>query len=629
MTLVVDDDFVEIGPLVIFSAAQAPFHTVEGLLVVRNKLSYRISQMLQDTAGRNVEVNNEPRLAETLFRRVFMLYNRRIDTYQLVYGKIAPSDKDSFGLRRVKLLTSDEDTREVSGYCRVFPTSFVCMTCGDFQVPDSLESFDPRSCRIAGCGGKYEQVSVVRYCENCGRVERMYYHCKNGRNHPIVLERRQKDLLRTWKFRCKVCPSEQMDILGLKCNHKDPSTMTATSNKPEVKFVPLTLKEGGVFTPVVVTTIDIPPTTPPLDLDDVEYILLGSYLGEFTFIASNPMDVLGTLRERYRHFKDPKAFDVIVKTNPVYARLGEAQRRLKLAEDLELNRVSEVTRELKRRFAGADIASLNDLLALKGLFSGGAPTRSFGLYLDSQTDETRKRVLGSYFAALKRDFWVHDITYVQDVRLISSCIGIINGINKFYERNFVPHFEPVWDGRREHGRFHAVVYPFRTEGILIELDQAKLVGFLVENGIDCGSTNPDNASSTLMNMNPDSAAYKATETVLHSMSHAMIRKSALRTGLDEDSLGELLFPSAGAFFIFSHSAINTGGLGFVFENSLFSWFEDTKRGIDTCTFDPICLHDRGACFACLYLPEHVCAKFNQSLDRDVFVARHRFATKVW
>ncbi len=628
MSAVDADEFTEVGPLVVFSASQVPFHTVEGLLVIRNKLSYRISHVLQDTSNRNIEVNNEPRLFDVLFQRVLALYNQRIDEYKLVYAKITPSDGTSFSLRRVKLLSSNEQSREVAGYCRVFPTSFVCMECGDFRVPDSLEHFDPRNCRNSECRGRYEQVSVARFCENCGRVERMYYHCKNDRTHPIVLERAQKDLLRTWKFRCRVCPSEQMDILGLKCNHRDPATMQATSGMAEVKFVPLTLKEGGVFTPVVVTTIDIPRTTPPIDLEDVEYILLGSFLGEFGFIAAQPMDVLDTLRERYHQFKDPKALGVIMKLNPSYGRLDEAQRRVKLAQDLELDRVEGVIRNLKHRFATADIASVNDLLALKGLFSPGAPTLSFQSYLNSVADGTRRRILESQFETLKEEYWVRDATYVQDVRLISSCVGIINGINKFYQPKFVPHFEPIWNRGREHGEFHAIVYPFRTEGVLVELDQGRLVEFLEGNGVQLDSDR-ETPAAKLMSMKRDSRGYGMAETVLHSMSHAMMKKSSLGTGLDEDSLGELLFPSGGAFFLYSRSTINTGGLGFVFQNSLATWFEDTRRGIDTCTFDPICLHDRGGCFACLYLPEHACVKFNQSLDRDIFVGRHRFAATVW
>ena len=630
ITMPEDEDFFGSGPLATFTASQAPFHTVEGLLVVRDKLSYRVRRVLQDTAGRNIPVSNEPRLEENLFARILNLYNRRIENYGLVYEKISIGNKESFALRRVKLLTSDDqDSEEVSGYCEVFPTSFVCMKCGDFQVPNSLDGFDPRHCKEKGCTGRYEQVSVVRYCENCGRVERMYYHCKNDRKHAIVLSRVQKDLLRTWKFRCRSCDNEQMDILGLKCNHKDPGTMEPTSNMPEIKFAPLTLKEGGVFTPVVVTTIDIPSTTPPIDIDDVEYVLLGTYLGEFDFVAEKPREVLSTLRERLRYFTDVKAMEVITKTNPQYAKLSASQRRLKLAKDLEIDRVREVLRDLRRRFSAVEIASLNDLLALKGLFSDDVPALTYTEFVASQTDDTRKAVLETQHGELRKRFGLREVTYIADIKLTSSCIGIINGLNKFYQKNFVPHFEPLWDAPRNQGKFHGLVYPFRTEGILIELDQSRLISSINQDDKIPDIEDPKVAASILMGLRQDSEVYKQTETVLHSMSHAMIRKSALWTGLDSDSLGELLFPTAAAFFIFSHSAINTGGLGFVFENSLPAWFEDTRSGLGSCTFDPVCIHERGACFACLYLPEHVCVKFNQSLDRDVFVGRHRFHSRIW
>jgi len=624
-----DDEFEEDGAFASFAAPQAPFHTIEGLLVVRNKLSYRISRVLEDTENRNLPILNEARLVEILSNRIVALYNNRIGAYQLVYATIPTPARDALSLRRLKLATADRDESGLSGYCEIFPRSFVCMQCGDFQVPQFLDRFDPRKCRRTGCSGRYEQVSVVRFCENCGRVERMYYHCKNDRNHPIVLSRAQKDLLRTWKFKCRICATEQMDILGLKCNHKEPSTMQPTSGLSEVKFKPLTIKEGGVFTPVVVTNIDIPDTTPPIEIEDVEFLLLGLYLGKFAFVSEHPSEALSAIRERLHTFDNPAALDVIIKTNPEYAALDAVQRRIRLAKALEIDRIRAVLQGLKRKFETADITSLNDFLALKGYFGGGFPAKPFLSFIAAQRDETKGAVLASRFADLKDRFWIRDISYIDDVTLISSCVGIINGINKFYQPGFVPHFEPLWDHNQDRARFHAVVYPFQTEGILIELDHARILSFLAREALVPEPGGSSYSEPALTDFKREDPAYKLVETILHTVCHAMIRKSTLRTGLDEDSLGELLFPSAGAFFIFSRSNINTGGLGFVFENSLFSWFEDTKSGLDSCTFDPVCIHETGACFACLYLPEHVCTKFNQSLDRDIFAGKHRYRSRVW
>ena len=52
------------------------------------------------------------------------------------------------------------------------------------------------------------------------------------------------------------------------------------SEREKTKYRPLTIKEGGIYTPVVLTTIDIPPTD-EIDVADQEYILLALHLGRF------------------------------------------------------------------------------------------------------------------------------------------------------------------------------------------------------------------------------------------------------------------------------------------------------------------------------------------------------------
>ena len=48
-----------------------------------------------------------------------------------------------------------------------------------------------------------------------------------------------------------------------------------------------------------------------------------------------------------------------------------------------------------------------------------------------------------------------------------------------------------------------------------------------------------------------------------------------------------------------------------------------------CTLDPNCLKEKGACFACLYVPEFVCGYFNKFLDRDVLIGKERYRKGFW
>ena len=67
----------------------------------------------------------------------------------------------------------------------------------------------------------------------------------------------------------------------------------------------------------------------------------------------------------------------------------------------------------------------------------------------------------------------------------------------------------------------------------------------------------------------------------------------------------------------------------IFEHEIINWFENIRFDIKECTLDPRCLDERGACFSCMYIPEFVCYNFNQLLDRDVFLGKHRFKKGFW
>lgn len=94
-------------------------------------------------------------------------------------------------------------------------------------------------------------------------------------------------------------------------------------------------------------------------------------------------------------------------------------------------------------------------------------------------------------------------------------------------------------------------------------------------------------------------------------------------------MGEKIFPKSAAIFIYSTSSINIGGLQFIFEHEIINWFENIRFDIKECTLDPRCLDERGACFSCMYIPEFVCYNFNQLLDRDVFLGKHRYKKGFW
>lgn len=301
-----------------------------------------------------------------------------------------------------------------------------------------------------------------------------------------------------------------------------------------------------------------------------------------------------------------------------------------------INELENVVETLKVTYSGVDLENFNDYYAIKGIFSDeNFPNTinkiSYDQYIELCEETTKKEILKNNYNDLKDEFGIEDITYISNINLISSAIGIIKGINKFYEEDFVPHFTPIWKNYSKKKEFHVYSYPFETEGIMIDLDKVKVCEWLIKNRLlkEKMPNNSKKATAILLKISKDDEAYIHLQKLLHTLSHILIRRSPLHTGLDSESCGELIFTNAAAILIYSTSNINTGGFSFVFEHSLFDWFRDVKLDLSDCTFDPTCILDKGACFSCMYLPEFVCSDFNHNLDRNVFLGKKRYEFSYW
>lgn len=599
----------------VFPAYSALYHTVKGLIFMRGSYANKVTYLLPDENDRNLKISNERRLKEKLFSVILSAYNARIDKYKLLLQKLADSRKDDVEIVKFRLIGGMEDDElDYSGRYIVFPRTFVCSNCGDFRVvrKEELSAFNPNKCRDPGCDGKYEQVSIVMFCEQCGKIVSLYYPCKKHGTKYIRLIRKEKDSLLTWQVVCQKCQEdghlEAIDIFRFSCKHLDENN-EKICNEKETKFKPLTIKEGGIYTSVVITSVDIPPTE-SIHHDDLEYILLGLHLDKFDKISEKVGSVdLGKIESYYRAYSDENL-------------------RQFLSPDIKefIDIIENTVRELKIKYEGVDLGNFNDYFAVKS-----KEAKSYDEYIKEIDNKSRREILEQNYRKLKAKYGIEDIAHISEINLVSSCIGIINGVNKFYEPGFVPHFNPVWKNEKKKDKIIVYTYPFETEGVLIDLNKSKVCNWLINNGL-IANKKPKTvleAMEILFTIKNDTQAYEALKTLLHTLSHVLIRRSSLYTGLDSDSCSELIFVNAAAIMIYSTSNINIGGFQFVFEHSLGDWFREVEFDIEACTFDPACITESGVCFSCLYLPEYVCTCFNQFLDRDVFFGKRRYSAGFW
>lgn len=616
-------------------AISALFHGVKGLIFLRGypeSLAFRVTYLYKDT-DRNLIIENERRLKEILFNRIKISYNNRIDIYKLNYSKLSKDFIAKFNVERFKLIKSQDtqnEIREESGSFHIYPRTFVCRKCNQYRYFKREERLNA-TCERPGCNGKYEQLSVLKFCETCGKVEEFYYRCEERDKHPsgshesLSFKRPIRDEPITWKFVCDVCKTER-DPLNMWCNHKLPDG-SRISEKEKTKIKIMTVREGSIFTPVVINTIDLP-NTDYITLHDVEYVLLAISLGKFDNIrhildSPNILKSINNLKKLYNNQENKKlAFDMVKGINPI---LTENEFEVLWKSQNKIDQIENAIEEVKRSFdiEKIDMEILNNFNALKGLFSDEKNIITYEELISKV--QMGNNVKSEHYNFIKKRFKLKEISYISRLKLISSCIGTINGINRFYEKGFVPHFEPIWKTNKK-DIILAYSYPYETEGILFEFDKTKINDWLKKNGFSITSS----PEEFLLKMNKDSNEYEAVYTLLHTLSHILLKKSSLHTGLDEQSCGEMIFPNNCAILLFSTSNINIGGFGFIFENYLYELFTEADFELRKCIYDPLCIKEKGACFSCMYLPEHVCHNMNQNLDRGVLVGNVRsIKEKFW
>ena len=594
-----------------FAAYSALFRAVNNSMFINDRLSNKIVWMNNDKKESNLEIFNEERLKSILFKQIKSLYNDRINFHNLKLTRLNDSDINNFLIERFDLV-EDNDNNANSGLFEIFPKTFRCEKCDDFRIfsnDKEWANFDVNKCRVPGCDGTYTQVPFVGFCETCGEISSIFHNCDNHNHDHLKLIRKDINAPGTWQIRCTACNNE-MDMMNF-CNHRKHTL----SDKDITKLKPINVNQGGIYRSIVKTTIDIADYE---ESKDIDVILLGAYLHYWDkyFDSEDDLtedeiieDIIYYLNEsdKYPTEKDKKKA-IRRGINPTIFEMGE-----KIKKDIE---------DLKEDF-DFSYSELNDYFILKKRFSEDEENQNINFYDIIKDDGD---ALKDYIK-FKQDIGIDEVTYIPDIHIISSSIGVIKGINRSDEK-IAPHFEPLWKSQKDKDSFRAFAFPFETEGIMFDLDKEKLVEWIFANSNKEWNKNIS-AEEFLFELDEDSEEYNNLKTLIHTFAHILINRSSLYTGLHSDSCGELLFPKAGSFLIYSTSNINIGGFSFVFENSLLEWFNNVKLEVTDCVFDPTCIDEHGACFSCVYLPEFVCSHFNNFLDRDAFLGENRFKKGYW
>lgn len=132
-------------------------------------------------------------------------------------------------------------------------------------------------------------------------------------------------------------------------------------------------------------------------------------------------------------------------------------------------------------------------------------------------------------------------------------------------------------------------------------------------------------------------ALAARFVLLHSLSHALMRRLSLDCGYSSSALMERLYVGAdpqemAGVLIHTGAADSEGTLGGLVRQGTTERISETFRGalheMSWCSSDPVCItgtatlsspQNKAACHACLLVPETSCQHFNVLLDRALLV----------
>jgi hypothetical protein len=180
-----------------------------------------------------------------------------------------------------------------------------------------------------------------------------------------------------------------------------------------------------------------------------------------------------------------------------------------------------------------------------------------------------------------------------------------------------------------------------SEAIVLQVDRAAIIEWLDEKGSLRGVERPDTDDESdlkewfLENVDTNELRdhYSPIEddltrevyTLIHSMSHALMRTASGQCGLDSNSISEYVMPSIPAIFLYASSTehFSLGGMHTLFKTRIHPWVDETIADVQKCVYDPVCEHEDGACHACLHMSEVACESANGNLDRRYLVGSDR------
>ena len=551
-------------------------------------------------------------------KRLLRVINQQINEYKTQNGEGSVVGFPSvINEEFVDVLTPKVSDNIAAIQTSVKPWVFVCNKCGNVKQYYSYDEFKRKEFDRCKCGEHLTQLRMIRVCK-CGYADGVFVpKCKTPGHGTTYMKRKGSGL----------------DFVCQKCGQRASLPHYCPECKQEIKIKPAL--DSSNYIPFSLSLIDL--------LDKQKDVFLDSEKdgrGEQVVIA------------QYLRLITQDSYKSIIKNGKV-TQADEFESALQAeAESLRAAGLDEATINMvidakRRTNPGNQIFE-----ALSKVSNGITSVSSEGLKLIAEEileyDELIDAKITLTLEKAEEDAELVNDGIRPDYRSICEQLGFSNAqlcsaVPIVFSSYGYTRLERCGEGVKLHGFPQEMakrnVYATRleTEGVLFELDRAKVLNWLLENGFICQNDMPTDMSDEGIKMwfldrihpdlimpfseidgNGNGAITKYVYTLLHSISHALNNEASEICGLDKSSLSEYILPNIPAVFIYCSNSqgFNMGALYSAFQTQLDKWLKRAFERVKKCIFDPVCINKEKACAGCLYLNEVSCRHFNKDLDRS-------------
>lgn len=527
--------------------------------------------------------------------------------------------------------------------------------CGQFEIypPTALCTKD--NCFhyfILGegrkCGHKdtdpWEQFTFLTFCDTCGRTLPLHYmtnishDCKKcgAKGLSKLKWTRGKDDISSYKVICLKCGNE-VGLYFFDCDHTIRKTGECLSKCDASRFRGVPARANALIHPFVLSVPDIPQN----DGSDLSgrKTTHGRLLSEaFNYFFGYDIE---EAKLHLPEFKDGMLNEINFWELPKVKNICEdlidldISKRDNGGQTEFLNVIKSVLYDAKSRIDhGGDDTKIkgnygieyikNSLNSVRQIDYDENDLEGYNLLHQHSRNIGRKErpCVPTGYDSMLVEFGMKKIIHHSNINMVQAMLGVIEGSTR---RNPVL-FRTIETGKANNKKPTVFMRNFFTEGVLFQLDYGRILRWLRDNknqikpqrDIPLEGVNDELAFRQVVLH--DENCKNAILTLLHTYSHMLIQQSTIDTGLDIQSISEIIYSNIASIFIYSTNSINIGGLEYTYDYHLRDWFSRIKELANNCPQDPACMVDeKGACNACSYVPEFVCYNFNQGLDRSTLV----------